>query len=89
MGARASVDPWRVLVRSSAWLDGGRGFTTGVEQDRSGKDGAFASWKSVNQSWEKNATSKWALRSEDFSGGVALGATISLANVSPGTRTTI
>jgi hypothetical protein len=56
--ARASVDPWRVLVRSIAWLDGGRGFTRWVKQDRSGKDEAFAAWKSVNQSEEKNATSK-------------------------------
>jgi hypothetical protein len=38
---------------------------------------------------EKDATSKWALRSDDFSGRVALGATISLAPVSPGTRATI
>jgi hypothetical protein len=65
MKARASVDPRRVPVRSIAWLDGGRGFTMRVEQDRSGTDGAFAAWRSVNQNREKNAISKWALGSED------------------------
>jgi hypothetical protein len=60
-----------------------------VAQDRSGKDEAFAAWKPVNQSGEKNATSKCALRPEDFTGRVALGMTISLAAVSPGTRATI
>jgi hypothetical protein len=43
----------------------------------------------MNQNREKDATSKWALRSDDFSGRVALGATISLAAVPPRTRTTI
>jgi hypothetical protein len=59
-----------------------------VEQDRSGKDGAFAAWEIMNQNGEKDATSKCALRSDDFIGDVALVA-ILLANVSPGTRTTI
>jgi hypothetical protein len=48
----------RSAVRSIAWLDGGRGFTVSVEQDRSGKDGASASWKTMNQSRGENATSK-------------------------------
>ena len=54
----SNVDTQRSDVRSIAWLDGGGGFTVRVEQDCSGKDGAFAAWKSVNQSGEKNATSK-------------------------------
>jgi hypothetical protein len=76
-------------VRSIAWLDGGGGFTVRVEQDRSGKDEAFAAWKSVNQSGEKNAISKlsaalrglhWTCRArcDDLAGAV-----------SPRTRATI
>jgi hypothetical protein len=54
-----------------------------------GEHRAFAAWKTMNQNREKDTTSKCALRPEDFTGRVALGMTISLASVSPGTRATI
>ena len=45
-------------VRCIVWLDGGRDAKVRMEQDRSGRNGAFAAWKSVNQKREKNATPK-------------------------------
>ena len=49
-------------VRCIVWLDGGRDAKVWMEQDRSGKDGACASWRIMNQNREKNATAKCALR---------------------------
>ena len=56
--AMENANARRVGVRSIAWLDGGGGFMVRVEQDRSGKDEAFAAWEPMNQTREKNATSK-------------------------------
>ena len=79
----------RVGVRSIAWLDGGRGFIVRVEQDRSGKDGAFAAWQRLNQNRKKTSTSKSALRQRNFSRRVESVSSLWLTAVSPGTRTTI
>jgi hypothetical protein len=53
-----NVNAERVAVRSIAWLDGGRSFTMRVELRGSGRDGAFAAWKTMNQNREKYATPK-------------------------------
>jgi hypothetical protein len=83
------MNPERVAIRSSGWLDGGPGFTVRVEQNCSGKDGASVSWKRMNQNWEKDATPKCAFPAGDSRDRVELTSMIPLSVFFLGARTTI